>query len=94
LLPVARVHRACVAEEELELRSLRKSLKTELMAILTSTDKKDTLTADQQARLLTLAESDQERLELQQTIEGEKTPLFAPFIYKMHYFTKTGSGQT
>jgi hypothetical protein len=88
------VHRARVAEEELELRSLRKSLKTELTAILTSTDKKDTLTADQQARLLTLAESDQERLELQQTIEGEKTPLFAPFIYKMHYFTKTGSGQT
>jgi hypothetical protein len=25
---------------------------------------------------------------------GEKTPFFAPFIYKMHYFTKTGSGQT
>ena len=25
---------------------------------------------------------------------GEKTALFAPFIYKMHYFTKTGSGQT
>jgi hypothetical protein len=25
---------------------------------------------------------------------GEKTSLFAPFIYKMHYFTKTGSGQT
>jgi hypothetical protein len=23
-----------------------------------------------------------------------KTALFAPFIYKMHYFTKTGSGQT
>jgi hypothetical protein len=23
-----------------------------------------------------------------------KTPLFAPFIYKMHHFTKTGSGQT
>jgi hypothetical protein len=22
------------------------------------------------------------------------TSLFAPFIYKMHYFTKTGSGQT
>jgi hypothetical protein len=22
------------------------------------------------------------------------TPLFAPFIYKMHHFTKTGSGQT
>jgi hypothetical protein len=26
--------------------------------------------------------------------EGEKTALFEPFIYKMHYFTKTGSGQT
>jgi hypothetical protein len=25
---------------------------------------------------------------------GQKTPFFAPFIYKMHYFTKTGSGQT
>jgi hypothetical protein len=25
---------------------------------------------------------------------GEKTALFEPFIYKMHYFTKTGSGQT
>jgi hypothetical protein len=23
-----------------------------------------------------------------------KTPLFAPFIHKMHFFTKTGSGQT
>jgi hypothetical protein len=23
-----------------------------------------------------------------------KTPLFAPFTYKMHHFTKTGSGQT
>ena len=22
------------------------------------------------------------------------SPLFAPFIYKMHHFTKTGSGQT
>ena len=27
-------------------------------------------------------------------LSGEKTSLFAPFIYKMHYFTKTGSGQT
>jgi hypothetical protein len=25
---------------------------------------------------------------------GAKMPLFAPFLYKMHYFTKTGSGQT
>ena len=25
---------------------------------------------------------------------GERTALFAPFTYKMHYFTKTGSGQT
>jgi hypothetical protein len=25
---------------------------------------------------------------------GEKTALFEPFIYRMHYFTKTGSGQT
>jgi hypothetical protein len=25
---------------------------------------------------------------------GAKNVLFAPFIYKMHYFTKTGSGQT
>jgi hypothetical protein len=25
---------------------------------------------------------------------GKKTPLFAPFIYKSHPFTKTGSGQT
>ena len=23
-----------------------------------------------------------------------KTAIFEPFIYKMHYFTKTGSGQT
>jgi hypothetical protein len=28
------------------------------------------------------------------TSSGEKTSFFAPFIYKMHYFTKTGSGQT
>jgi hypothetical protein len=27
-------------------------------------------------------------------IDGKKTALFEPFIYKMHYFTKTGSGQT
>ena len=26
--------------------------------------------------------------------DGQKTPFFAPFIYKMHYFTETGSGQT
>ena len=25
---------------------------------------------------------------------GKKTALFEPFLYKMHYFTKTGSGQT
>jgi hypothetical protein len=25
---------------------------------------------------------------------GKKTALFEPFIYKMHSFTKTGSGQT
>ena len=25
---------------------------------------------------------------------GAKTALFAPFKYKMHFFTKTGSGQT
>jgi hypothetical protein len=25
---------------------------------------------------------------------GKKTALFEPFIYKMHCFTKTGSGQT
>jgi hypothetical protein len=25
---------------------------------------------------------------------GRETPLFAPFIYIMHLFTKTGSGQT
>jgi hypothetical protein len=25
---------------------------------------------------------------------GGKTALFAPFLYKMHYFTKTDSGQT
>jgi hypothetical protein len=25
---------------------------------------------------------------------GEKTPLFAPFLYKCDHFTKTGSGQT
>jgi hypothetical protein len=25
---------------------------------------------------------------------GKETPLFAPFMYKMHHFTKTGSGQT
>jgi hypothetical protein len=28
------------------------------------------------------------------TWQVRKTALFAPFIYKMHYFTKTGSGQT
>ena len=28
------------------------------------------------------------------TAPGEKTALFSPFIYKMHYFTKTGSGQS
>ena len=27
-------------------------------------------------------------------VHGEKTALLEPFIYKMHYFTKTGSGQT
>jgi aspartate ammonia-lyase len=26
--------------------------------------------------------------------EGAKTPLFEPFIYTRHLFTKTGSGQT
>jgi hypothetical protein len=26
--------------------------------------------------------------------DGKKTALFSPFIYKMHYFTKTGSGRT
>ena len=25
---------------------------------------------------------------------GRETPLFAPFIYEMHHFAKTGSGQT
>jgi hypothetical protein len=25
---------------------------------------------------------------------GKQTALFAPFIYKMHYFTKTGSGRS
>jgi hypothetical protein len=25
---------------------------------------------------------------------GRETPLLAPFIHKMHHFTKTGSGQT
>jgi hypothetical protein len=25
---------------------------------------------------------------------GRETPPFAPFVYKMHRFTKTGSGQT
>jgi hypothetical protein len=25
-------------------------------------------------------------------MQGKKTALFEPFIYKMHYFTKTGSG--
>jgi hypothetical protein len=25
---------------------------------------------------------------------GKETPPFAPFVYKMHDFTKTGSGQT
>jgi alpha-glucuronidase len=28
------------------------------------------------------------------SILGAKTPLFAPFIYKMYHYTKTGSGQT
>jgi N-acetylglucosamine-6-sulfatase len=28
------------------------------------------------------------------SIIGKKTALFAPFIYKNHHFTKTGSGQT
>jgi hypothetical protein len=31
---------------------------------------------------------------LRAVLPGEKTALFAPFIYKMHYFTKTGSGRT
>ena len=26
--------------------------------------------------------------------DGKKTALFVPFIYQMHHFTKTGSGQT
>ena len=26
--------------------------------------------------------------------EVRKTPLVAPFVYKMHHLTKTGSGQT
>ena len=26
--------------------------------------------------------------------DGKKTALFEPFIYQMHHFTKTGSGQT
>jgi len=26
-------------------------------------------------------------------VTGKKTGFFAPFIYKMHHFTKTGSGQ-
>jgi len=30
----------------------------------------------------------------QRWVHGEKTGLFEPFIYKMHSFTKTGSGQT
>eukprot|EP01046_Picozoa_sp_COSAG06_P006173 COSAG06_NODE_288_length_18224_cov_8.849948_11_plen_98_part_00 len=25
---------------------------------------------------------------------GKETPLFAAFVYKLHHFTKTGSGQT
>jgi hypothetical protein len=25
---------------------------------------------------------------------GKETPLFAPFVFIMHHFTKTGSGQT
>jgi hypothetical protein len=27
-------------------------------------------------------------------VGGKQTALFEPFIYKMHYFTKTGSGRT
>jgi hypothetical protein len=27
-------------------------------------------------------------------LNGMETPLLAPFIYKMHHFAKTGSGQT
>ena len=27
-------------------------------------------------------------------MQGKKTALFEPFIYKMYYFTKTGSGRT
>ena len=33
-------------------------------------------------------------LQKKQKSKGKKTALFAPFIYKMHYFTKTGSGRT
>jgi hypothetical protein len=31
---------------------------------------------------------------LAQVLYGRETPLFAPLIYIMHHFTKTGSGQT
>jgi hypothetical protein len=31
---------------------------------------------------------------LEGSMAGKKTALFEPFIYKMHYFAKTGSGQT
>jgi trehalose/maltose hydrolase-like predicted phosphorylase len=27
-------------------------------------------------------------------LRGKQTALFEPFIYKMHYFTKTGSGRS
>jgi hypothetical protein len=30
----------------------------------------------------------------QAMVDVRKTPLFAPFVYQMHLFTKTGSGQT
>ena len=58
------------AEEELELRSLRQSLKTELMATLTSTDKKNgRLTSEQQVRLLQLADGAEQEQEIARLIE-------------------------
>jgi pentatricopeptide repeat protein len=35
-----------------------------------------------------------EGMSLSAEVGGKKTALFEPFIYKMHYFTKTGSGQS
>lgn len=64
----------CTAEEEQELRSLRRSLKEELLkelqkASLASANKKAKLTAERKARLKSLADSAEEKQEIGRLIE-------------------------